>query len=186
MRKVLSLLAAPCLATTVLAVSGQIAAHAAFPNGTTGPCPSGEQHILLSTSTLHHSFTGSHDNCVESGGTGNTAFLTDSDFNLVNMFGSNDTIRGFANSSHNSIVFEAGTTGDTITGSNANGNLLEIQGGAVNDVVILLANDTTGFLVVPGSVSDAVLEFSSACTGSHTTPSGDNGLGTLASPIIVC
>lgn len=176
----LILLAAPCLAASALVVSGPITAHAV--TGTTGACANGDQH----TGNVHHSFTDSHRNCVTATGSGETAYLTDSNFNLINMFGSNDTVRDFSNNNSNTIQFDLGANGDTVTGFNSHGNNLEIQAGALNDYIILAGVADPGNLVVPAGVSNAVLEFTSTCTAAKTVPTADNGLGTRSAPIIVC
>jgi hypothetical protein len=138
----------------------------------------------------HHSFTDSHNNCVNFANSSGTAFLNDSNFNLINEFGTNDTVHDFNNSNHNTILFDApgsnthpGANNDTLTASNANGNTFEFFNTATNDFPSLLGtSDTTGLLGVSGS--NDFLVFDSSCTGRHIYTASNTG--TSATPIVVC
>ncbi len=102
MLKILAPLGAAGLAASALAVAGPVAVRAA---GSQGPCGSaGPGHPIQHTGAGHHSFTDSHNNCVNFVGSGNTAFLDDSNFNLINMAGNNDTVHDFKNSNGNTVT----------------------------------------------------------------------------------
>lgn len=90
MRKILAPVGVPGLAASALAIAGPITAHAA---GSTGPCSgAGTGNPVQHTGSGHHSFTDSHNNCVNFVGVSDTAFLNDSNFNLINMVGNSDTV----------------------------------------------------------------------------------------------
>src|SRR5258708_39817778 len=143
MLKTMAPFATAGLAVAALAVAVPTTAHAA---GTTGPCGfAGPGQPIQHTGNGHHSFTDSHNNCVNFAGTGNTAFLDDSDFNLVNMLGHNHTVRDFKNSESNTITFQAGTSFDTLTATNA-----------ANDVVTFLTGSTGDLVALSGLTNDSV------------------------------
>ncbi len=231
------------LAAAALAVGGPITVHAA---GSGGPCGgAGTGNPVQHTGNGHHSFTGSHNNCVNFAGPGDTAYLTDSDLNLINMNGSNDVVRNFINSSRNTvsfaaganfdtlsassasgntvnfagsgdtayltdsdlnlinmngnndlihnftnssgntISFAAGANSDTLNASNARGNTVTFDAGAVNDVVTLIG--ATGVSVtLSGGASNDVLIFTAGCApGSDILIFGNNA-GSAAAPMTIC
>jgi hypothetical protein len=180
MLRPLTLAVAAGTALSALAVVVPVTTHAA---GTTGPCSfTSPNHPLQHTGNGHHSFTDSHDNCVQFGTTtGNTAFLDDSNFNSVIFTGNNNTLHDFENSSFNSISF--GGSFDTLRGENANGNTFTYSSTAVNDVATLLGtHDTSGTITVSGS--NDFLVFDASCTGNVSVSS--SGLGTSNAPITIC
>jgi len=182
MRRMLAPLAGAGLAVAALAVAGPVTAHAA---GSGGPCSgAGTSNPVQHTGNGHHSFTDSHNNCVNFSGTGDTAFLEDSNFNLINMAGNNDTVHDFKNSNGNTITFQALANSDTLSASNANGNTITFTNGSTNDVVDLigLTNDSVTFA---GDASYDYLNFTSGCGTTPRTITGSH-LGSPSNPVTIC
>jgi hypothetical protein len=179
--KILPPLGIAGLAASALALAGPVTAHAA---GTQGPCGGTPGNPVQHTGNGHHSFTDSHNNCVNFSGANNTAFLDDSDFNLINMAGNNDLVHDFKHSNGNTVTFQAGANSDTLSASSANGNTVTFDSGSVGDVVTLLGltNDTVTFAL---GASNDFLNFTAACGTAPQTIVGSN-LGTASSPITIC
>ncbi len=172
--------AAAALAASALAIAVPVTAQAA---GTTGPCGgAGTGNPVQHTGNGHHSFTGSHSNCVNFVGVGNTAELTDSDFNLLNFGGVNDTVHDFSHSSGNTITFQAGTAFDTLTASNAANDTFTFLTGSQGDSIELvgLTNDSINI-----SGSNDFLVFTAGCGSITRTVIGDS-IGSALGPITIC
>jgi hypothetical protein len=182
MRKTLVPISVAGLAASALAIAGPITAHAA---GTTGPCSgAGTGNPVQHTGSGHHSFTDSHNNCVNFVGVSDTAFLNDSNFNLINMAGNSDTVHDFNNSNGNTINFNAGANFDTLSASSANGDTVTFQTGSSGDVIDLLGltNDTVTFT---SGASNDFLIFTAGCGTTARTITG-SGIGMAGSPITIC
>ena len=117
-------------------------------------------------------------------GVSDTAFLNDSNFNLVNMFGSFDTVHDFNNSNGNTINFNAGANFDALSAGSASGDTVSFLSGAAGDVVDLLGltNDT---VTLTGTASDDFLIFTAGCGTAPKTITASN-LGSAGSPITIC
>jgi len=116
-------------------------------------------------------------------GTGNTAFLNDSDNKLINMFGNNDIVRDFNNSDNNSIAFAAGANFDELNASNATFNTLTFTTGAVGDVVDLLGITNDSILISGTGVFADVVGSNASCTITSSTA----GNGTAGHPgTVIC
>ena len=168
------------LAVAALVVAAPTTAHAA---GTQGPCGfAGPGQPIQHTGNGHHSFTDSHNNCVNFSGTNGTAFLEDSDLNLINLAGDHNAVRDFTNSDFNTITFQAGTSFDTVTASNAVNDDVTLLSGSTNDVITLIGL-TNVTLSVSGS--NDFLIFTAGC-GSSTLMVFGNNVGTRSAPITIC
>jgi hypothetical protein len=179
MHKSLVLAAGASMAATAAAMAGPVTAHAQQTGpGSDGPCPStGKQH----TGPGHHSFTHSDNNCVNFANSSGTAYLTDSDFNLINMNGLKDTVRNFEDSNHNTINFFSGSNYDTVSADDANSNTLAFDKGASGDFVTLLgSNDnitiigSQDFIIIGDSGKSSCLIFGNniGLNGSPVTVTG--------------
>jgi len=182
MRKILAPVAVAGLTASALAIAGPITAHAAGTSG--GPCSgAGTGSPVQHTGPGHHSFTDSDNNCVNFVGTGNTAFLNDSDNKLINMFGNNDIVRDFNNSDNNSIAFAAGANFDELNASNATFNTLTFTTGAVGDVVDLQGITNDSILISGTGVFADVVGSNASCTITSSTA----GNGTAGHPgTVIC
>lgn len=172
------------VAAALLAACVPLTAQADAP-GTSGPCSgAGTGNPVQHTGNGHHSFTDAHNNCVNFVGTNNTAFLDDSNFNLVNMNGNNDVVHQFTNSSHNTISFAAGANFDTLSASNATGDIVNFDPGAVNDVVTLVGMTNDLVEMTQFAVNDYLI-FTAGC-GNIGRVIALSNLGTPTSPIMIC
>lgn len=168
------------LAVAALTVAVPTTAHAA---GTAGPCgAAGTGNPVQHTGNGHHSFTDSHNNCVNFVGTNGTAFLQDSDFNLINLAGDHDTVRDFRNSDSNTITFQAGTSFDTLTAASAVNDVVTFLTGSTGDLIALsgLAN---GSVAVDGS--NDFLVFTAGCGTTAWMVIGNN-VGSASAPVTIC
>jgi hypothetical protein len=184
MQRILAAAGATALAATALAMSGPVTAHA---QGTTGPCANGTQH--QGAFSGHHSFTDSHNNCVQFNAPNDTAFLTDSNFNSIIFNGANNIVEDFKNSNSNTITFDANSTGNELNASNAN-NWTANFVGASNDFVDLLGTTATP-LTMTIEASDVAIAFDSSCTMNMTVTNASiaqlgMGTGTESNPIVIC
>lgn len=169
-------------ASAALAVAAPLPAQAA---GTTGPCSgAGTGNPVQHTGNGHHSFTDSHNNCVNFVGSNDTAYLTDSDFNLINMNGNNDLVHNFKNSNGNTITFQAGANSDTLSATNADGNNVTFSAGAVGDVITLMGTQNDTGIIIDGS-NDFITFGSGPCTAGQQHVTGSNQ-GTASAPIVIC
>lgn len=180
MLRTMASFATASLAVAALAVATPTLAHAA---GTTGPCSGAAMgNPVQHTGNGHHSFTDSHNNCVNFVGTGGTAFLEDSDFNLINLGGNNDTVRDFRNSNSNTITFQAGANFDTVTATNAVNDAITLLAGSSNDVISLVGL-TNATVSITGS--NDFLVFTAGC-GSVSVAVLATDAGTSSAPITLC
>lgn len=183
MLKLVLATAATGLVAAALAVSGPLTARAASgPTGCElfgGPTP--EQHF----GDGHHSFTNSNDNCVVFEDPSNTAFLNDSNYNFILMGGVHNTVNDFNHSNVNSVYFDYGTSGNTLSASKANFNEVVFDPYDVADAVSLLG--TTGdYVEITGSGLYADVEDPSSGGGHYCdVNAGDAGSGTASNPAIV-
>jgi hypothetical protein len=153
MLKLLAPFAIGGLAAAAMAIGSPVTAHA---NGTNGPCPSnGLQH----TGPGHHSFTDSHNNCVNFAYSDQIAYLTDSNFNLINIGGHFDSVRNFQSSNGNTINFDPMSSYDTLTATvSSNGNLVTFDKTAVGDFVNLLGTTNDNITISGTNVFASIVD----------------------------
>lgn len=181
MVKLLTTLAAAGLAAAGLAMAGPVTAHAQIPYtgcgpGGCGPCftPSPGHPVQSEDFGFgnKHSFTNSHNNCVEFDGNNNTAFLNDSDGNAVIMLGNNNKVDDFNHSNTNFVFFDVGSSGNELQGSHANNNTVDFTPTAVGDFVNLLGTTNDNITIAGPGVFANVFDFGGGdtCTITATAP----------------
>ena len=173
--------AATGLAAAALAVGAPVVAHASGPTGCQvfgGPTP--DQHL----GPGHHSFTDSSNNCVVFDNANDTAFLNDSNLNLMFIGGTNNTVNDFNHSNSNLVEFDPSSSGNTLSANRANDNGVFFSAGDVADTITLLGT-TNDAIIITGSGLFADVVDPNAGGNTCTVNAADAGTGTRNNPAIV-